>query len=301
MAEYFDALCGIAERGFVNAGSVGNDYKDLVSRACLFIVPPNLNVTLPPASDREAYSEEALGNLFFLPFPVFAAEDGNGVVLLADFEENAVGLHLPRKMIDVVRVPNSDKFEVRLGVFQGGELEGAGIRVGMKLLYVGDGTKKNFSWSLRNSDSGYVGLNRYANRTSEVINKAAEDSRQAMMKNVGVAIRECTYFAHKERFIVEVLPKSTKKGDKKIPRTHQRSKFTTLSLGEIKRLSRGTVGSTQGSGERAEVLFRRQHPRTFRSDRFTKMQGKTIIIEAKWFGSTRFDANGKTYIVRTDR
>jgi len=69
----------------------------------------------------------------------------------------------------------------------------------------------------------------------------------------------------------------------------------------IKKLSRGTVGNASQTGERAEVLFRRRHPRTFQHARFTKMQGKTIVIETKWFGRDRFDVDGKTYIVRFGR
>ena len=55
-------------------------------------------------------------------------------------------------------------------------------------------------------------------------------------------------------------------------------------------------------GERKSPIVheRRAHPRTFRSDRFKQMKGKTIMIPAKWIGTSEKIVGNKQYKVMLD-
>jgi len=113
-----------------------------------------------------------------------------------------------------------------------------------------------------------------------------------------VIVSAVTYFypfcIDKEMFVVESQVARKKKG--KI-QTKGKSKYSIMHISKI--LKRFTP-----TGQSGQPLTkghpRRAHIREYRHDRWTKMQGQTIIVKSTWVGPKTVLSEGRLYKVHTD-
>jgi hypothetical protein len=102
-----------------------------------------------------------------------------------------------------------------------------------------------------------------------------------------------------KRIIVEERPKRMRDPKKaaKIPRLHERPRFTVLLRPQIDRIF---PFGPEHTGKKKRPHRRRAHTRTYRSVRYRTMKGRSVKIPACWVGPTEVRKNGKKYIVRLD-
>lgn len=100
-------------------------------------------------------------------------------------------------------------------------------------------------------------------------------------------------------FVVEEIHATRKNGILKIRKDRQ-SLFRVIDIKTLRKTYIKHESSDSSCTKKPHE--RRRHTRTFRSDRYTKMKGETIIIDACWIGPTEvYDENKqKLYKVRLD-
>lgn len=85
---------------------------------------------------------------------------------------------------------------------------------------------------------------------------------------------------------------------RKIPRHHDRPVYTLLTPQAIRQqyIPRSKVPT----GRKVGAHERRRHYRTLRSDRFTRMRGRTIVVPATWVGPSEAVIGNRRYRVMLD-
>jgi len=98
-------------------------------------------------------------------------------------------------------------------------------------------------------------------------------------------------------FVIRESSMKPYKIGKKIPRSHQRSKYIILDLNQIK-TRYGLSGRGEGMSKAAHP--RRAHRRILRDERFTNKRGKIVKVKATWVGDTEKQVGNKIYKVLLD-
>lgn len=98
----------------------------------------------------------------------------------------------------------------------------------------------------------------------------------------------------KEMFVVESQVARKKKG--KIQTTGK----STYSIMHVSKILKRFTPTGQSGQSLTKGHPRRAHPRKYRSDRWTNMRGKTIIIASTWVGPKTVLSEGRLYKVHTD-
>jgi len=300
----FDKLAAIVER-YVSTEEV----KKTLRNARIFVFEGKAHEVLP---QREIDSEEAdfLRDNFFLPFPCIAIEDGASCVILQDIEKDAKGIGVPRLFIECIPM------DADLSNFRPDGLHDAAREMqkvfpkGTCLISSGwfkydkIGTSRE-RWRY----GGDVGRLFFAHKKLGVLfcpdAKTPElvDGCKAALQNISAAFEEVMYFNSPNNWVLEKRPAKTpkrrKENQRKIPRSHNRPQYTLLNAKKIRQV----MGLSEPTGEsRASPTphERRKHFRTFRSERFTKQKGKTIVIPAMWIGPSEAKVGRHVYKVRLD-
>jgi len=312
---FFDLLAKIVEK-------TSPRLTEWVERSRLFIFPGRSHEILPKSLEEREIDFD--NENFFLPFRSIAVEDTASVVLLEDIEKGQRGLDKPRRFLECLKLTGVDLDEFGQGP-KGPEMEAlmaraaplfppgaCGITIGMfNKIIPGvknpDDEKQGFWYDATVEVTYFASLEdevlipaqmRFPQMTAEDV-KSTGDSA---IRNAGAAIQEVMFFNSPDRFILEEIPESYVRRAKsrtagRIVRSHERPKYTILRPREIRQRMR----LSDPTGLHRRPHERRAHLRTFRSDRYTAMRGKTIVIGSMWIGPSESQVDGKRYRVILDR
>jgi len=103
-------------------------------------------------------------------------------------------------------------------------------------------------------------------------------------------------------WVVEKKPTKVRKHNaKRAARSHHRPRYTLMTISQIAKVVKNKKLRDEAKKGTRSSHFRRGHMRTFHSERFKFMQGKSIYIEPQWIGPKE-GTNGKyKYRVLTDK
>lgn len=311
----FDKFCKIVER------SIPGLVKT-VDQARLFHFPGRPHEFLP--KELEEKDIEFLSKEFMLPFPCVCVEDNAGAVFLIDFQKNIKGVNRLRAYIDVVpfhtpkeEFGDSTEYDEKeylrlletnpeankqLYLITAGELEEIKYTSGDHFYSIG---------SLRRVIVADIGQHKpdkiiwkdasHPNLSTAFDPRLLKQHLQASLRNAMTAIEEILYANTPNKFIMQSRPADIKKRKRIKPgrllRSHQRPIYTILKPNEIRKIMKINVNSSGGTRGAHD---RRAHPRTFHSDFYKEMQGKTIMIPATWIGPSQTVVGRRHYKVMLD-
>ncbi len=307
----FDRFCGIVERHIPHL-------RKYAESARIFTFEEAPHKFLPddyPDSDREFINEN-----FFLPFRTIAVEDAASLIILHDPEPGQRGMNLPRIFIEFAEIDgtNKDVFDSkvdhRLGIDQqmieetrcemmAIDSEMCSIQWGYIRCHLEPGgITQTDGWV---EEASMLSKSKvYSRDTKEraAANPGWEMLRRSTLSNAKVAMMEMALANLPSNFIVEITNAKAelkkRKRDAKIPRSQNRPIYILAPPKEIRRVMRLPEPGAEGGPRTPHE--RRAHPRTFRSEKFTKMKGKTIIIPATWVGPSASVVGNRSYKVRID-
>ena len=323
---FFDEFCRLVEKnehlrqlklsrvdGFPYRG-----FRDVLKAAAVFEFEAVPHEVLP----KRIEDSERITNLFALPFRTVAIQDKASLLILIDRHEEAVGLESERFAIEFTsqETASVDHFQDSEALEETRkEIERSRKNKNrVQPLYVISLTRierlaieENCRWQVHGSlvmTAGYtprdcVGV---AKDLDGNVFGTPEEHRQweaDSARNLIAAFEEIAYLNTPDRFVLEIAPEGgTKPANKfRIPRADERPRYTLLTPGKIRRIM---VPDEQ---ERARIErdspvphARRRHERTFRNEKFSAMQGKTIVVKAAWIGPEAVVRNGRRYRVRLD-
>lgn len=306
----FDKVCKIAE----------NELPELekeLRRTKLFHFPGKPHEFLPKEIDEEIVL--FLKDQFMLPFQSVAIEDDAGLVILEDLKKDTRGIDHERKFIDIVKLTAPNE------VFREGHDSNMNIIKGLGItefdpVTITYGAIEKVSWTdttnffaLGRIDRAITGfikpyekkyiysdydISRFHIMGKEAVQKQLESS----LMNAMTAIQEVLYANTPNKFILETTLSKRKKKSKenKIPRSLDRPIYTLLRPNQIRKLMKLDNITTESGRKSPKGHDRRAHPRTFHSERFINMKGKTIMIPARWIGPTESIVKNRIYKVMID-
>lgn len=302
----FDKLCKVAEREIP-------ELIPILRKSKLFHFPGAPHKFLPKEVDDEII--KFLNSQFMLPFKNVAVEDDGGLVIFEDYIENIRGIDLERRFIDITRMQTDDS---AYGGIIGKEentlkkiVDDAGLMIHDPLI-ISIGAIERVDWM---SSDNFLALGRlervitafvkphkgkhiYSDNNIGKLKYMSPDlaykHTKSAIQNAMTALQEILYTNSPNKFIVQISPtkKKFRKKGPKIDRSDYRNKYILLTPKEI----RSVIGGTEsGTNTKKSAHERRAHPRTFHSDRFIHMKGKTIMIPAVWIGESEKIIGNKRY------
>lgn len=267
---------------------------DMASKARLFCFPVNAHEALPKRHPPEELEE--IRDMFVLPFDVVAVEDNATCVLIQDLRNNEPGISHPRIFIECI--PGGARMEA----FRDG-LNFTPPPGGNKLSVVSMGVLKTVLVGETRLEMDCSAITVFVYDGNKPIDASVLPSSDPLAatfaRNWATALEELMLLNTKDKFILEKAPAKTRKNPRKIPRSHERPIYTVLHPRQIREVM--GLGHPEASGRHVSPHERRAHPRRFRSERFTKMKGKTIIIPATWIGPSEKRKGKHIYRVLLDR
>lgn len=297
----------------------------VLQRAKLFVFPGRAHDILP--ENMLAENCDRMVADFFMPFQIVVVEDTMSCVLLIDSEKEQRGLNCVRHFLEyselATGIEEADPKNDRLVEFNTDEKWTRAREDVLKehphLAMISHG--KLFGASVIDIDDAGNGKIQHAYEMIEIkscepgvgatdaanIIRSKHDMKltiEACVQNAWVAMKEINYFNSPEFFILEEktartdreMQKARKVG--KVARRHARPRYTVLQPTLIRQ--RMGLPATPTGVKRAPHE-RRAHTRTFRSDKFVFMKGKTITIPARWIGPKQSTIGNKIYRVILDR
>lgn len=295
----FDVFCKLAEIS-------GDRFLKCTARnAALFDLPYIPHEILPKSVDEDQY--DFLQENFFLPFPITAIEDKASLCILYDLVQDQQGLNEERGFVEFMCF-GADLKNFRPESVPLFKPEGMSNAYGLI-----QGTVKMRATNDRRQEiqGGVLSARLFDSDTGELMDASdmvrgnqtsAEMLTASELRNAKTALEEVMYFNTPERFIVQVTPRVVRPSNApKIPRSHERPRYLLLRPHEI----RERLGISDEQHEKDKRASpnphpRRKHYRTFRSDRYVKVQGKTITIPATWIGKSEGEVRGRKYKVMLD-
>lgn len=301
----FDAVCTLVERYFP-------PMENRIRAAHLFVYDGAPCDFLPKEFPEE--QRMFLSQNFFLPFNTVSIEDKASCTTLWNTERDQIGLEGLRGFFDVMpftqeaffacadgRAVDREHVAAQLAKYPPGTysvaegsvgpviLQEDGIFVHGTVMYVAMVTK----------EGGVL-----AAETAQKFKKEQYDFIAApFLKAAKTALEELFFLNTPERFVVEMRPRRMGKARKgrlaKIPRTHQRPRYTLLRPTEIRK--RFGLGEP-GHGTPKTPHERRRHYRRYPDDpaRWPQAHGRTVIIPAVWVGQSEGDQGNTHYRVMLD-
>ncbi|MFA7454877.1 MAG: hypothetical protein WCZ10_10490 [Desulfobulbaceae bacterium] len=297
------------------AGYVEQHRPDLLralERTHLFEFPYRAHEVIGPNS----FTQDDL-DLFVLPFPAVAIEDGATCTFLFDTEEKAVGLEgVKRHFVDVLSMYNTDKSQYARKIPELDNFPAPknpqeqafqfsfGTIYHMELPAVGAGpstyrTMGEVERLVLVDGRGEILLDMLADEVAAINPLDAQSTFRSTIGNVVTAIEELMLTTQDhELFVVEkspVKPRVPAKG--RILRSKDRPRYIMLRPQAIR--EKLGLNYPKGQGGRAPHE-RRRHWRRLQSERFTKKRGERILVEAHWVGPTEGVIGKTRYQVRLD-
>jgi len=249
-----------------------------------------------------------------LPFPVVAIEDPAGLVILADVEENKIGLNNKRFFIECISSStNTDNFDSKNMNMSKEEINKLNSRIERwnsdfnNTYFISVGTINEFNVDMDHK----IGVrgeiqNLFICSEKSLIEKVDlhrmdrldHRLKEGPLTNVSVALQELIYFNKPKSFILEETPlkinEKQMKKNLKIPRSHQRPKYTLLEANDIRR----KMGLNSVDDKQTKIPHeRRGHIRTFKNDVFKNKKGQSIWVKSTWVGPSESVVKNKRYKV----
>lgn len=239
---------------------------------------------------------------FFLPFPIVSVEDPVSCVVLADTEDQQMGLKSMRKFIFCGAAKSQSAKDKMI---EWGWSEEEMRDASQNYAYVGAGEvdKMTFNteqpgWLYRINCSSFFAFDH--DNLEMVIPPAMMPVE--MVQEVGrqfvSAIEEILYANQPSNFVVETsLVKTKPPHPKHIPRTHERPKYTLIDPEKARSVLRLPPKTTHGS---PDPHPRRRHLRTLRNEVFTHKRGQRVVVSATWVGPSENIVGNRKYKVLLD-
>ncbi len=308
----FDKFCKIVER------SIPGLVKT-VDQARLFHFPGRPHEFLPKEFDDDTI--KFLSKQFILPFPCVCVEDTAGAVFLIDFKKNIKGIDVLRAYIDIVpfHTPASEFGDINrkdekqynqlikehpeaqkdLFIITAGELEEVKFTSGKHFYSVGSLRRVIVAAADEHRAKNIILKDATHPNLGMVFDpRMLQQHLEASLKNAMTAVQELLYANTPNKFIMQSRPsKMLKKKPGKLLRSNQRPMYTILKPNEIRKLMKININSSGGTRGAHD---RRAHPRTFHSDFYKEMKGKTIMIPATWIGPSQATVGKRHYKVMLD-
>lgn len=301
-----DKLCGISE-------SQIPEYRELTEQAKLFLFPYDAHKVLPKITDITEEDRYDAVNYFVLPFDVVAIEDTASCVILTPVKKGIHGILQSWKWIEILdlKKKNSKAF---YDATPDPELDYLSSMFPDDAYEICDGIITPLTFT----EKGYtlestVGSILIGNKNELLdgrnltkkfgVNLPMDKISKKFGKNAMTAIEELMMLNNKDRFILERIPHKPKISGKQIPRSHQRSNYTILTVGEIRETFDKDPIAREAQRTMVAGHVRRRHYRSLRNERYTRDDEgkiKRILIEPMWCGPQEASIGQHKYLVRLD-
>lgn len=281
----FDTLCGIVERHLPV-------FLPFMHESAVFEMPRgfgNRCIVQDWSDDQYDRAQED----FFLPFKYVAVEDDLGCVILIDTMDNQRGLQGERITLSANPLPE-DRGK----------------------LYI---TSTTIIGEIRNGELGFETIVNFAciasklkmevdlNQAGDNFQRASDERQQEFIKSAAdtahYALDEIMWLNQPDRFILEKSPAKQREirsgNHPRVWRSGDRPIYTILEPHAIREK---LMLPTPTDSERKSMTphDRRRHFRTFKDEKFVRMRGKTIIVDACWVGPSERVIGNHRYKVRLD-
>lgn len=307
MKNLWDSFCRIAEKNNIPVVDKSNcpegfesfrSIKSLLNSARFFTFNDPSHHFLPGnVSEGEAQD-------FRLPFDVVAIQDPASIVLIADIK-NQVGVNDYRLFVEYTdlrfmdpsayedfevlgnRLPQKKQNIQQITIALGGGFNTEGFAGKWLILGVHVFRKEKLHTSVDGDQVVRSGF--------------PQGSVNAIMKNLSAGLQEAVYMMQPKHFILEERPNMVRKPGVRIPRHYERSIYTLLKPGEIRKRmglqNPSLPGSTKEPHERAG------HYRTYRHERYGDKVGTKQWIKPTWIGPSEAKVGNKLYkvLLETDK
>ena len=296
--QVFDRCCQIAER--IRYPELLN----LLQQSKLFCFPTDQVDALLYKDEKRLHDIDTFDYPFFLPFSCVTVADSAGCVILQDTELHQTGVNTRRTGIvcSALTTQEEDKTPGE-GMKQGFNRDDSIMYLAQFELEEEGMAEGDFN--LRNLVAYMPSLRKHLPLTEE---RAAVDSTIADHRicvylqarhAITRALHEIWHFNSPHRFIVERQRQKRCKYKKgKVARSWNRSKYTLMVPADIRRYFK--TPEPEATGQSKAPHPRRRHFRTYRSDRYTNVQGKRVEIAATWVGPSEATVEGCKCKVRLD-
>lgn len=299
----FDKFCSVVEQHFPELRGIAEQAKLFV-----FEKAPHLVLKKNAGADYREFE-----NIFALPFRVTAIEDPASLIVLIDKEEDAVGFGPCRGFIELLPWNNDESAfaESNLPIRDMKRIMSQGMTLDEPscfLLSIGefsDITCLDSSVNVKGSMLKIIMGDKHKLHTTIVCKELPLDVQQTIamqgIRNAVTAVEELLTLSSRTNFILEDSPARIKAQTKKIPRSHQRPKYTILSAKAIRsKLGLADPVIVSGSKKSPMPHERRRHLRRLSSDGGHFKESKVIVIPACWVGPSEKVVGRKIYKVRLD-
>lgn len=298
MGKLFDRFCRVVER----SPEMPAELREALERARVFefnLVP---HVDLP-----KQYSQEDVDWLkenFLLVFPCIALEDKTSCILMWDRKEGEPAILGINREIHVAEYID---FRERSAEFYDSVNREEDVISGLQTITMGN----LFVQDVRTDQYISTGEIKFAagiyrDEVRIVERHELGELVKPMAKNAVSSIQEAILLCDPSTFILESTPKSAiekkpvklKPGQvRRIPRSNERSVYTTLQPKEIR--ERMKLPATH-TGRSVRPHERRAHFRTLRSEFFKAARGKQVFVNASWVGPSENVVGNRRYRVLLD-
>ena len=295
-------MCGLVERYFPKL-------EPTMREAKLFWWPGKPEDLPKNRTDEE---NKFLGENFFLPFKTIAIEDSISCVIIQDIETDQRGVTGLRKFAECMKISDAMVTDSREARTHPEHTEGflkmvRGMNEEFGEIYVvtfGKARLTDFTTEKSGIFGEVDGSVYFLGDRVKPITPADPfwaPTRDSALKNFMTAIEEVTLFNAPNRFVVEERHVSARPPQKakKIPRSHDRPKYTLLTKKEVQVLLDVNSEDSQDR-QHPSAHWRRRHYRTFRSEHWKNVLNKTIVIPACWVGPSEKQIGNKIYKVCLD-
>jgi hypothetical protein len=288
----FDKFAGVVERHLP-------ELKPLFDKAAIFNFK-ELDTIIP--SDYQNLVD--LSETFILPFDVVAIENDKSCCILYDKNQKEIGINRSFNFLIYSNIRLMQHNGLEIWTVNKGTIEDIALKYydnfDNEKLSTGDETNYvyeysidfEFIYSVKERDTKLVSIN---------FKKSPEDYYEKIAGKILIIIEQLLFLNTPSKFVLEVIPKKTRKfNSKRITITPDRPMYTLLTISEIQK-KYGLGESEEIESRKSPVPHpRRRHYRILRSDKFTHKQGERILIPAMWIGKSEVVMGNKIYKVRLD-
>jgi len=303
----FDTAAAIVERYIT-------PLAERFRNARLFVFPGKAHEVLPKEYSPE--ERQVLSDTFFLPFSTVAIEDSVSCTIMWDMEPDQQGLQGRRGFIEVQPFSAKSLMDAAdAKETDRGYIEQACAKYPPGTVAIAEGwfgpcdTTSNVKFevtggvdwvAVATKDGGVLGMD--ALRTAKKEDYALLS--EPILRNVHASLQELFYFNLPDRFVLEEIPDAAERRNKsrkspKIARSHERPRYTLLLPKQIR--ERMGLPPLSSGGPKAPHE-RRRHYRSYPDDeaRWPQAHGKTIVIPARWIGTSEAKIGKTRYRIRLD-
>ena len=303
----FDKLAGIVERQLPQ-------FKKLLDQVHLFHLDVIPHLILPKRGDISEEERHEAEDYFIMPFDTVAVEDKASCVIITPVNKGISGIWQEWYCLEITDLKNNDGKTHRPNASDA--LKSAQTGLVDDAYTIAEGritiTRSNTSdYSIVSVPNKYYFGNKDNITDENYTNKLGLNTKllwEALANDLGnnamTCLEELMLLMHsKERFVLEKLPLKPKTRGKQIPRSHQRTTYTILKVGDIHELMDRDPAARQARAALTESHYRRRHYRFLKNEKYKRNEDgtvKRVLIDPIWVGPKEARVGQHVYKVRLD-